>query len=106
MFDIELEGLPSDEEMKKWPPGAKRMAVEFIKLKILSQIVTIEPKIHRIRFSGLYDYDQIQEKIDNLTIISTSDKWFKKIAIGEFNGIVLRIGIYPNPPLVAITLGV
>ena len=99
MFDIELEGLPPEQEMKKWPLSAKRLAVEFIKLKALSQIVTIEPLIHRLRFSGLYDYEQIQEKIDNLTIISTTDKWFKKIAIGEFNGIALRIGIYPRPPI-------
>ena len=99
MFDIELEGLPSEQEMKKWPLSAKKMALEFIKLKVLSQIVTIEPRIHRIRFSGDYDYDQIKAKIGNLKIISTKDKFFKTIAKGKFNGIELRIGLYPRPPI-------
>jgi len=31
MFGIELEGFPSDEEMKKWPKKAKKLAVENIK---------------------------------------------------------------------------
>jgi hypothetical protein len=39
MFGIELEGFPSDEEMKKWPKNAKKLAVDHIKLKVLGDII-------------------------------------------------------------------
>ena len=39
MFGIELDGFPSDEELKKWPPSAKRLAIDYIKLKVLNKIL-------------------------------------------------------------------
>jgi hypothetical protein len=96
MFGIELEGFPSDEEMKKWPKKAKKLAVENIKLRVLRDVIRIEPKIHLIRFLGDYDYNQIKEKIDTLTVVDTEDKLFKTIAFGNFKGVNLRISLYPR----------
>ena len=96
MFDIELDGVPSDEEMKKWPKKAKKLAVDYIKLKVLSDIIRIEPKIHAIRFLGDYDYNQIEEKIGKLGVVDTEDKLFKTIAFRKFKGVDLRISIFPR----------
>jgi hypothetical protein len=96
MFDIELDDFPSDEELKKWPPGAQKLAVDYTKLKVLSNIIRIEPKIHAMRFSGDYDYNQIKEKIGELTIVDTKDKLFRIIALGKFKGVDLRISLFPK----------
>jgi hypothetical protein len=96
VFDIELDEVPSYEELEGWPLSAKRLAVDYIKLKVLNEIISIQPKIHAIRFSGDYDHNQIKEKIDKFKTIKSEDRLFKIIALGKFKGVDLRISLYPR----------
>jgi hypothetical protein len=63
---------------------------------IITHIIGIEPKIHNIRFLGDYDYNQIEEKIGALNVVDTEDKLFKTIAFGKFEGVKLRISVFPR----------
>ena len=101
MFGIELPYLSSKEYFDDWPLDAKKLAVDYIKLKVLDGITSIEPKIHRMRFLGFDDIDYFKHRLDSFQIVDKGKSGFKYTAIGKFNGIDIRILFYPEDDKIA-----